>query len=186
MSRESYCELRLYFEKKMCCKYYFHNPSGNSSTIIDYEYDKVSEMQQNDTLAKLLTPIQRISLLFITTPQMQNKLEINRTIEYIINNISTPRLYIEINTENNIELNLSQMPACKELRIYDCKGVLPKEYLYHLVKLLENMQTETIMFLYNKDTPLKEDLDEFENIDVQVNHLVIYGGMNTYQLQLKK
>lgn len=230
MSSVSCCELQLCFAKKMLCRYYFYNPSGNSSTIIDYEYDKVSEMFHNNTLAKLLTPIQTISLLSIETPnkpasrqesngvkhsadreaQIRNvdreaqtdeqdeymsreakrnghvKPEIPRLIEYIINNISTPKLTIIINPTDNIELNLSQMQPCKHLQIYDCVGVLPKEYLHHMIKLLENGQTEMITFRYNRDMPLREDLDEFENIDVRIDPMVTYASMITYQIQLKK
>lgn len=183
MTNKSDCEIQFHFKDKMYCTH-FYNQNVNLSTTIDYEYNKILKLLKDDTLAKLLTPNSEIKLLHVRADNTKNKSEVRKIIEYLIHNITTPILEIDIIDIG--ELDLSQMQPCAELLIYDRKGVLPPEYLHHLVKLLENRRTKIVRFLYNRDIPLKEDLAEFENINIQIDSLgITYARMTTYVIQLK-
>lgn len=143
------------------------------------DYKQATDMLKTGELIHHIKPVEKFVRVEITIRDNQKEL-----IEYIINNLAADTT--EIGIETDMELDLSHIKQIKHLEIFDSHGYLPNEYLYHLVKLLENRQTECITLRYNKNIPLEEDFEEFENIKVQINPFTIHSHIIVYEMQLKK
>lgn len=173
------CRYDFAFNRTLQCMYYINCLDTKALPKFKVNYDRAIELLKTGDLIHQINPVKEILRIHISICDNQKQL-----VEYIINNLAADTIEIFIGTD--IDLNLSQMQPIYNLDICDLYGYFPKEYLYHLVKLLENGRAKIITFQYKKNISLKEDLDEFENINVRINPLVIYSNTTAYEMRLKK
>lgn len=187
------------------CIYHYYEGFNVDYTSRHFSYHEILDMLKVDTFKKYLIPDKKIREISIFTcdesasreesSPMQTGAqhngykitiyEIQTIVSYIIKNAIICKLAIYM---HDIEFDLSQMQPCDDLMIIDKKGFLPKEYLHHIIKLLENGQTKTITFRYNRDMPLKEDLAEFSDINVHIDPIDFDFAYITdsYHIKLKE
>lgn len=196
VSTDSYYEITYeFFRGYLNCQYHYYEGFDVDAKSVQINYPKILDMIQSETLAEFLIPaknIQQIAIYFrdghgdsVSEAKQSDKItvrEIQTIVSYIIKNVPTNKLFINM---KDIELNLSQIQPLKCLHISDAEGILPPEYLHHLVKLLENGQVKYIIFSCNINMPIEEDLFEFDKISAEIN-LVSPADTTTYRIKLKE
>lgn len=170
------CQAIFVFNKILSCTYYYDYDVTKALSNYKINYEQATELLKIDKLISYMKPDQKITTLTIRIHDHQKEL-----IEHIINNLIVN--YIHIIIETNIEINLSQIKSVNYVEIYDYESYLSPEYMHHLIKLLENRQAGAIIFHYNSNISLKEDLAEFEEIVVHI--ITSYKTVSTYVIQLK-
>lgn len=186
--KETNCEIHFHFGKHLECHYHYYNGTFLGANYFTFDYPKLFQILDDGLFVQYFIPIQKlhyigIALFDVLDKHTQYNAKISKIIQHITNNVDVNEIGIRI--ELDIELNLSQIKMCKKLVLCDPFGILPKEYLHHLVKLLENKQTEIIELQYNKNIPPKEDFEEFENINSTIKHNNPYIDRIVYDITLK-
>lgn len=186
--KETNCEIYFHFGKYLECHYHYYNGTFLGSNYFTFDYPKLFQILDDGLFVQYFIPIQRLHYISIAIfdaldGYTQYKTKISKIIQHITNNADVNKIGISI--DSDIELNLSQIKMCKNLILCDPFGILPKEYLHHLVKLLENKQTEIIIFKYNINRLTVEDFEVFENINSTINHGSSYQDIIVYDITLK-
>lgn len=195
VSTDGFYDIAFQFtDSHLDCIYHYYEGFNVDYTSRHFSYHEILEMLKDDTFKKYLIPnkkIRDISILTFNEPASREAphnvykitiYEIQTIVSYIIKNAIIDKLAIYI---HDIEFDLSQMQPCDDLIIIDKKGFLPKEYLHHLIELLEKRQTCNIIFEYDKNISLKEDLAEFSGINVHIDPIDFDFTHVTYTYRIK-
>jgi hypothetical protein len=186
--KETNCEIHFHFGKHLECHYHYYNGTFLGANYFTFDYPKLFQILDDGLFVQYFIPIQKlhyigIALFDVLDKHTQYNAKISKIIQHITNNVDVNEIGISI--ESDIELNLSQIKMCKKLVLCDPFGLLPKEYLHHLVKLLENKQTKIIMFKCNINGLTIEDFEVFENINSTIKHNNPYIDRIVYDITLK-
>lgn len=166
-----FCEL-LYYEIK------WHDGFKLIKTIkILYSYPRLKEKLKEDPSFPLFKHFDSIINLKIYIRHHEREL-----ILWAINFLMAPKIEIHFNTF--IDIDLSQLVNIHTLTILDHSVEMPKEYLHHLVYLLDARKIKNLTIYMCHGQKIDEDLEEFENIECEI--IELEEQKTIYDLWLKK
>lgn len=177
-SSNIYVNIELFFCELLYCEIKLHDGFQLIKQIeIFYSYPRLKEKLKEDPSFPLFKRFDNIIDLSIIIKHHEREL-----ILWVINFLMAPKIVIQFYTF--IDLDLSQLMNIHTLAILDHSNGMPKEYLHHLMYLLDARKIQKIeIFMYNGQK-LDDDLGEFENLTFE--SMEGEDNRTIYDLWLKK